>query len=111
MAKSTSSRSSLAKKPAASKASAKTPGKSKTRVVSRPAPSPAPQQSKTSTCLALLQRGDGASLQDLMSATGWQAHSVRGFLSGTVRKKMGLSLSLAEGDAGIRRYRIVAAGE
>jgi len=111
MAKSTSSRLSLAKKPAASKASAKTLGKSKAPARPQPAPSPARQQSKTSTCLALLQRGDGASLQDLMAATGWQAHSIRGFLSGTVRKKMGLSLSLAEGDAGIRRYRIVAAGE
>jgi hypothetical protein len=48
--------------------------------------------SKTGTMLALLRRKGGATLNELMAATEWQAHSVRGFLSGTVRKKMGLKI-------------------
>jgi hypothetical protein len=71
---------------------------------------PVPQGSKTATCLAMLRQADGVSLQQLVQATGWQAHSVRGFLSGAVRKKMGLALEIVEAPDGIRRYR-VAAGE
>jgi hypothetical protein len=47
---------------------------------------------RTAQILGLLKKPGGATLQNLMNATGWQAHSVRGFLSGVVRKKMGLSL-------------------
>src|SRR5450759_4518745 len=54
--------------------------------------------SKTATLLELLKRPDGATLQNLMKATGWQAHSVRGFLSGTVGKKMGLDLTSTKGE-------------
>lgn len=75
------------------------------------APAPAPAQSKTAACLNLLRQPRGASLQELMTATGWQAHSVRGFLSGTVRKKMGHQLTSTEGDDSIRRWRIIPAGE
>jgi len=62
--------------------------------------------SKKATCLAMLERADGASIQELMQATGWQQHSVRGFLSGQVRKHMELSLTSEVGEAGERRYRI-----
>ena len=44
-----------------------------------------------------------------MEVTGWQAHSVRGFLSGTVKKKLGLPLVSDTGKDGVRRYRIDAA--
>lgn len=60
--------------------------------------------SKTGAILAALQRDEGASINELMAIAGWQAHSVRGFLSGTVRKKMGLTLSSAQAEGG-RRYR------
>ncbi len=49
--------------------------------------------SKTAKVLHLLQRSGGATLNDLMKVTHWQAHSVRGFLSGTLRKKMGLAVT------------------
>jgi len=42
--------------------------------------------------LALLKRAGGATLQHLMRATGWQAHSVRGFISGALGKKLRLKI-------------------
>ncbi|MGA8025944.1 MAG: DUF3489 domain-containing protein [Bryobacteraceae bacterium] len=62
--------------------------------------------SKTTIILALLKRPGGASLQELMDATGWQKHSVRGFLAGTVGKKMGLTLTSAKKEDGTRMYSI-----
>jgi uncharacterized protein DUF3489 len=62
--------------------------------------------SKKANVLALLRRGEGATLQDLMAATGWQAHSVRGFLSGALGKKMGLAVESAKRDDGARVYSI-----
>jgi len=47
--------------------------------------------SKAAQILDLLKRSGGASTKELLKATGWQPHSLRGFLSGTVRKKLGLS--------------------
>lgn len=49
------------------------------------------EDSKAANVLALLRRPDGANLKELRKATGWQAHSVRGFLSGTVAKRMGFA--------------------
>jgi hypothetical protein len=64
------------------------------------------QGSKTAKVLDLLKRSDGASLKELMKATGWQAHSVRGFLSGTLGKKMGLTVRSTKAEDGERRYSI-----
>jgi hypothetical protein len=62
--------------------------------------------SKTAQILDLLKRPGGATLKELMKATGWQAHSVRGFLSGALKKKMRTPVeSLKKGD-GDRTYRI-----
>lgn len=48
------------------------------------------ENSKTARVIALVRRPTGASLKTLMRVTGWQAHSVRGFISGQLGKKMGL---------------------
>ena len=62
--------------------------------------------SKTATILDLLKRKDGATLKALMQATDWQAHSVRGFLSGTLRKKMGLDVASTKSEDGERSYSV-----
>jgi hypothetical protein len=50
------------------------------------------KDSKTAVVLSLLRRKQGVTMPELVEATGWQVHSVRGFLSGTIRKKMGLAV-------------------
>ena len=62
--------------------------------------------SKTAKVLDLLKRPGGATAKELMKATGWQPHSVRGFLSGTVGKKMGLAVSSTKGEDGERTYSV-----
>jgi hypothetical protein len=76
-------------------------------VGSRNAAKPAnDKQTKQQTCLDLLGRREGATIEHLQQATGWQKHSVRGFLAGAVRKKLGLTLISEKPNAGPRRYRI-----
>ena len=62
--------------------------------------------SKTAQVIALLQLPTGATLKAIMKATGWQAHSVRGFLSGSLSKKMGLHIHSERRPDGERYYRI-----
>jgi len=64
--------------------------------------------SKTAKILDLLQRPGGATSKELMKATGWLPHSVRGFLSGTVRKKLGLTVTSTKGEDGERAYSVEA---
>jgi hypothetical protein len=64
------------------------------------------QASKAALVLGLLKRSGGAGLKELMKATGWQAHSVRGFLSGTLGKKMGLTVTSAKAENEERRYSV-----
>ena len=69
---------------------------------------PRRKSSKSAKILELLKRSGGATLQELMKATGWQAHSVRGFLSGTVGKKMGLTVNSSKAEGEERRYSVEA---
>jgi Protein of unknown function (DUF3489) len=64
------------------------------------------QGSKAAKVLELLKRPGGSTLAELMKATNWQAHSVRGFLSGTVGKKLGLRLESTKAENGERSYSI-----
>jgi len=75
-------------------------------------PSPAaaaPRQSKQATVIALLSRPEGVTVAEVVAATGWQPHTVRGLFSGTLKKKLGLELGSAPADRG-RVYRIVDPG-
>ena len=59
--------------------------------------------------IVLLKRNDGATIDELIGATNWQKHSVRGFLSATVRKKLALPLLSEMRGTGERVYRIADA--
>jgi hypothetical protein len=79
-------------------ATAKAPPKSDEPKVAR--------ATKQERVLTLLSQAEGASIAEMMQATGWQQHSVRGFLAGTVKKKLGFSLTSVKPNDGVRRYRI-----
>ena len=65
--------------------------------------------SKSDALIALLSRPQGAAIEAMMKASGWQAHSVRGFLAGTLKKK-GKTVSSEKTDTG-RIYRITGGSE
>ena len=62
-------------------------------------------ESKGSKILELIGRTNGATLAEIMTATGWQAHSVRSFLS-TAGKKRGIKIESTKNDDGVRNYTI-----
>jgi hypothetical protein len=73
-------------------------------------PDPEPQSdtkrpSKQDAVIAMLRRAEGATVDEVASATGWQRHTVRGVFSGALKKKLGLTLASAEEERG-RVYRI-----
>ena len=64
--------------------------------------------SKQNQVLALLRRQDGASIAEMCAATGWQAHSARGFLSGALKKRLKINVVSEKNEAGERRYFVAA---
>ena len=64
--------------------------------------------SKKATVLDLLRRLEGATLGDIMTATGWQAHTVRGFISAALIKKMGIAVESFRVEDKVRTYRIAS---
>src|SRR5438552_836839 len=69
--------------------------------------SDAKRSSKQDAVIEMLRRPEGATVDEVASATGWQRHTVRGVFSGTLKKKLGLSLASAKEERG-RVYRIGA---
>src|SRR5215510_13732180 len=61
---------------------------------------------KKEIVLELLRRKEGSTMAEIATATNWQNHSIRGFISGTVSKKMGLAVESVKNEAGERTYRI-----
>ena len=73
-------------------------------------PEPEPQSetkrpSKQDAVIAMLRRPEGATVEEVVRATGWQRHTVRGVFSGTLKKKLGLTLASGQEERG-RVYRI-----
>lgn len=116
---SSSSKSPTSKSPAAKSSRAVSGTRSKAAPSSRPAikkAKPAPAQaaevttSKQSQLISLLRSAAGASMEQMMALTGWQSHTVRGMLSGSLRKRLGLDVQCQRVD-GVHLYRIVEAAE
>jgi hypothetical protein len=91
-----------AKEKATSKKAANAPA---AKTESKPA-SEGRDGSKKSIVLGLLRRKDGATLAEIAKATDWQNHSIRGFISGNLTKKMGLTVESTKNAAGERTYRV-----
>jgi hypothetical protein len=77
-----------------------------------PEPDPQPQSdakrpSKQDAVISMLHRPEGATVDEVASAMGWQRHTVRGLFAGTLKKKLGLTLASATEERG-RVYRIAA---
>ena len=76
------------------------------RVRAKTNPFGARDGTKSARMIALLSRPSGATLTELMAETGWQAHSVRGFISGQLSRRLGLRIKSFK-NGGERTYRIV----
>jgi len=92
----TSKRAKASKKPAKAKKVAKA-SKAKSRR----------SGSKAEKVLELIKRKEGATLAEIAKASDWQNHSIRGFVSGHVTKKLGLKVESTKSEAGERTYRVV----
>jgi uncharacterized protein DUF3489 len=95
------------KQKAAARLAARTTAKTASRKRSAPASlrAAARTDTKHARIIAMLRKPAGATIAAIMAATDWQQHSVRGFLAGVVRKKLGLNLVSEQTDKG-RVYRI-----
>ena len=104
------------KNPAASKKTSKKASKPAAKKDAKPASKKAsktekvaavPREfSKKAFVLDLMRRKDGATMAEIAKATDWQNHSIRGFISGNLTKKMGLVVESTKNEAGERVYRV-----
>jgi hypothetical protein len=65
---------------------------------------------KQATLIAMLERPEGATIAEIMETTAWQPHSVRGFIAGALKKKLGLNVTSEKVDGRGRIYRLEPAG-
>ncbi|WP_406735952.1 DUF3489 domain-containing protein [Thioclava sp. GXIMD4215] len=76
------------------------------------APEPAPKTrtpregTKQAALIAMLRMPDGATIEEIMAATGWQSHTVRGAMAGALKKKLGLEVTSEKVEGRGRVYRI-----
>jgi hypothetical protein len=107
-----------AKAPKAAKAAKAAPAKTskpaKPAKAAKPAKKPAtakvPREfSKKAIVLDMLKRKAGATMAEIAKATDWQNHTIRGFISGTLTKKMGLAIESTKSESGDRTYRLCGA--
>jgi hypothetical protein len=63
-------------------------------------------ESKQAAVMAMMRTANGATLAAIMKATGWQGHTVRGFVSGALKKKLGLKVDSFRSEGNQRTYRI-----
>lgn len=90
------------------KSPAKRPAKAQAQLAPRP-PTASHRNSKQAQLIAKLGAASGTTIQQMMALTGWQAHTVRGMISGVLRKKLGLNVTCeASAESGERIYRIAA---
>lgn len=94
------------------KATQPTKGTAKKRASAKPAtkgqkptPPPPKMESKQAQLIVLLQQANGTSIAEAASALGWQAHSIRGVLSGVIKKKLKLAVEKFDAE-GVTRYRL-----
>lgn len=73
---------------------------------SEPIPRTIRSSTKLATIIDAMRNPDGATIAEMMAGTGWQAHTVRGAISGMVRKRLGYEVVAEKGADGLRAYRI-----
>ena len=87
---------------------AKKPAKTVTKT-RRAKAAPTKSESKQNMVLAMLRRANGTSITEIMTVTDWQAHSVRGFFAGALKKRLKINVvSEKDADTGERRYFVAA---
>ena len=99
---------SAARKQRKPKAAKKTPRKPAAEKTAKRAEPKAPRVTKQAKVIEALCRPEGATIAEIMEMTGWQEHSARGFISGAVKKKLGLTVERVTEDGRIS-YRIPSA--
>jgi hypothetical protein len=85
---------------------AKSRGKARKASPAKPKQREAASQSKQDLVIQMLRRRSGVTIEEIIAETSWQPHSVRGFFSGLVKKKLKLPLTSEVGRDGVRRYHI-----
>lgn len=99
--------------PAPGQAGERTPRAKRTKAAASPGPATSTQAkrpTRSSVLIELMRIDGGASVQELAAAVGWQVHSVRGFIAGTLKKRNDLTVKASRND-GVTRYHLADAVE